>query len=347
MVSTDRELVGRASSCLQRGDGPSTASGLVSLLESWQGARVVILGDVMLDRYTFGTCERISPEAPVPVVLFDRTEHMLGGAANVAANVASLGGASTVSGLIGDDDWGRSLGELLRSHAVTHACVVDKARGTTVKDRVMANGQQVVRVDYEAKWPIGLGTEARLWEVCSGHIGSAGAVVISDYGKGGLNESLIQRTLAKAKEAGTPTIVDPKGLDFSRYRGASVLTPNLSEALTALGTDGGAGSPEEICFELRHRAGCDAVVLTLGESGMVVGDADGAQYLPAHKRAVYDITGAGDTVVATMSLVLAAGGDIHEASAAANLAASIAVSQSGTTAVSSDDFRAVASQISI
>lgn len=313
-----------------------------ALVDAFRGHSVVILGDVMLDRYWWGNVSRLSPEAPVPVVEKQRSSVAPGGAANVAANVASLGGRPLLVGVIGADEAGRELSaELGRRDISAEHLVIDSRRPTTVKTRVVAVSQHVVRVDEEDRSPVAPPAAARLAERVVALLAGARALVISDYAKGVLSPELLQRVIHAARSRHVWVVVDPKGHDYSRYAGASLICPNRGEALAAARV-----SADEI--EAMPRAGrrllesgaADTVLVTLGEAGMLLVERDRPPTaIPALARAVYDVTGAGDTVIATLSLALAAGLSLEQAVCLANVAAGLAVEQVGTTAVTAAQLR--------
>ena len=314
----------------------------LELVEALAGRSVVVVGDVMLDRYWLGTVSRLSPEAPVPVVHKQRSTVAPGGAANVAANVASLGGRPRLVGVIGDDEAGRELVAALDRRGIdSEQLLVDRDRSTTVKTRVVAVSQHVVRVDEEDCRPVEGELSARLGERVARLLDGAAVLVLSDYAKGVLTPALVGRTIRDARGRGAQVVVDPKGNDYSRYRGASLLCPNRGEALSAAGV--GAEEADGISRAgamLLETVGAAAVLVTLGEEGMRLfepGRPPAA--IPAVARAVYDVTGAGDTVMAVMGLTLAAGAPLETAVRLANLAAGLAVEQVGTTAVTAAQLR--------
>ncbi len=316
-------------------DGGSGLDDGAALVAALGGHEVVIVGDVMLDRYWWGSVTRLSPEAPVPVVLKQRSSAAPGGAANVAANVASLGGLPRLVGVVGADDAGRELAaELARRGLATDDLVIDPARPTTVKTRVVAVSQHVVRVDEETSRPIDGAIAARAVERARVRLGRARVLVVSDYAKGVATPDLLRALVPEVRRRVGHVVVDPKGHDYARYRGATMVCPNRGEALAAAGL--GGDEPDAIA-----RAGAallgdvaDAVLITLGDAGMMLFERGRAPLaVPALARAVYDVTGAGDTVIATLSLALAAGAGLEAAVRLANVAAGLAVEQVGTTAV--------------
>ncbi|MFN7570355.1 MAG: D-glycero-beta-D-manno-heptose-7-phosphate kinase [Betaproteobacteria bacterium] len=292
--------------------------------------RILIVGDPMLDRYWFGDVERISPEAPVPVVLVRDSEERLGGAANVARNVAALGAHTGLLAVVGDDEAGRTLAALLPHAGIQGYLHTDRTLNTTVKLRVIARQQQIVRLDFE-KTPED--------EVLAAHFDQFAAllpgydlVILSDYGKGGLTH--IVRMIELARAGGKPVLVDPKGDDYTRYAGATLLTPNRAELRAVVGRWSGEADLEARAQRLRRELGLQALLLTRSEEGMTLYTDDGAWSVPAQAREVFDVSGAGDTVIAVLGTMLAAGTPLREAVAVANRAAGIVVGKLGTATVS-------------
>lgn len=297
--------------------------------ESLQRCRVLVVGDVMLDRYWFGEVERISPEAPVPVVRVSRAEERLGGAANVARNVAALGAQSGVLTVVGGDEPGRSLLQLLgEAHIAAHAHT-DPGLATTVKLRVTGRRQQIVRVDFESQ-PESEVLLAKLNEFAS-LLPSYDLVILSDYGKGGLTH--ITRMIEQARTAGKPILVDPKGDDYSRYAGATVVTPNRAELREVVGRWRSEADLEARAQRLRSDLNLQALLLTRSEEGMTLFTENGSWSVPTQAREVYDVSGAGDTVIATLGAMLAAGVELRHAVEIANAAAGIVVGKLGTATV--------------
>ena len=296
-------------------------------------ARVLVVGDAMLDRYWFGAVDRISPEAPVPVVLVQREEERLGGAANVALNVRHLGAQATLLSVMGDDEPARAVMRLLEREGVASILGRDAALRTTIKLRVVGRSQQLLRVDFENQPDHELLAQmlGDFERVLPGH----DAVLFSDYGKGGLAH--IGRMIELARAAGKPALVDPKGRDFSRYAGASVITPNRSELAQAFAPWHSEAELAGLAARLREDTRIDTLLLTRSEEGMTLFDAQGALHVPAQARQVFDVTGAGDTVIAAMAAMLAAGLSPREAVPIANRAAGMVVSRFGTASVSYDE----------
>ena len=294
-------------------------------------ARVLVVGDVMLDRYWFGGVSRISPEAPVPVVLVERSEERPGGAANVARNCAALGAKVSLLSVIGADEPGETLARLVEAEGVRTSLHRDATLATTVKLRVMSSPrpQQLLRIDFETS-PSHEVLAEKLAEF-EGGLSDYDVVVLSDYGKGGLTH--IGRMISLARAAGKPVLVDPKGDDYARYRGATVLTPNLKELADVVGRWRDEADLTARAQRLRGELGLDALLLTRGDKGMTVyGDAD-IQHVAARPREVSDVSGAGDTVIATLAVMLAAGAELAEAVRVANHAAGIVVGKLGTAVV--------------
>lgn len=300
------------------------------------GLDLLVVGDAMLDRFLVGRVTRISPEAPVPVVAFDHETVRLGGAANVAHNIGALGGQTTLVALTGQDEAAAALTLACRDAGIVPALVGDPGRPTTTKVRIVTERkQQVARVDYEDDAEAAGDVEDRLVAAVERHAVQTRAVVVSDYQKGTVTRRVAQAAIAAATRAGIPVLVDPKVPHVEYYRGASLVTPNHHEAETAthlrVRTDAEAGAAAR-AFQVR--TGCDAVLMTRGDQGIwLLGrDAEGA--LPAAAREVADVTGAGDTVIATMALALAAGATLAEAACLANEAAGLSVARFGPATVS-------------
>ncbi|HRD93739.1 MAG TPA: D-glycero-beta-D-manno-heptose-7-phosphate kinase, partial [Accumulibacter sp.] len=268
-------------------------------------ARLLIVGDVMLDRYWFGDVERISPEAPVPVVKVARSEERPGGAANVARNVAALGARVGLLSVVGDDEAGQRLQELLEASGIDVSLHVDPAISTTVKLRVIGRQQQLLRIDFETS-PSHEVLRAKLVEFES-RLPDCHAVILSDYGKGGLTH--IGEMIRMARAAGKKVLVDPKGDDFSKYAGATVVTPNRGELRAVVGRWTDEGDLARKAEALRSALGLEALLVTRSEEGMSLFHAAGAVHQQAVAREVFDVSGAGDTVIATLAVMLACGAD--------------------------------------
>lgn len=296
-------------------------------------ARVLVVGDAMLDRYLFGEVERISPEAPVPVVRVTREEHRLGGAANVALNVKALGPGVTLITVVGEDEPARKLEGLLKTQAVEVILGRDPQLFTCVKLRVIGRAQQLVRVDFENQPDHEV--LADMLADFARALPQHDAVLFSDYGKGGLTH--IPRMIELARAAGKPVLVDPKGDDYGRYAGATVITPNLAEMAQVIGSWKSEAQLEERAQRLRQDNRLEAVLLTRSEEGMSLFDASGHLQVPAQGREVFDVTGAGDTVIATLAAMLACGMGLREAMPIANRAGGIVVGKFGTATVSYEE----------
>jgi rfaE bifunctional protein kinase chain/domain len=287
----------------------------------------------MLDRYWFGAVERISPEAPVPIVRVNREEERLGGAANVALNVKTLGAQATLLTVVGDDEPARKLRQLLEREGVTTLLGEDPQLYTIVKLRVIGRSQQLIRIDFENQPD---------HEVLSGMLHDYervlpdhGAVLFSDYGKGGLTH--IPRMIELARAAGKAVLVDPKGHDYTRYAGATVVTPNRAELAQVIGPWSSEAQLHERAQALRQQIGVQAIMLTRSEEGMSLFDDAGHQQVPAQAREVFDVTGAGDTVIATLAAMLASGLSLREAMPIANRAGGIVVGKFGTAGVTHEE----------
>ena len=296
-------------------------------------ARLLIVGDVMLDRYWFGEVERISPEAPVPVVRIARHEERPGGAANVARNAAALGAQVTLVSVIGDDEAGKALERLLAGDKVRTSFHRDAALPTTVKLRVIGRQQQLLRIDFETtpSHEI-LATKLADYERT---LPDFDVVVLSDYGKGGLAH--IERMIELARARGTPVLVDPKGEEFLRYRGATMLTPNRAEFRQVAGSWHSEAEFATKAQTLRAELAVQALLITRSEEGMSLFTDAGALHIPAQAREVYDVSGAGDTVIATLGVLLGARADVASAVRIANQAAGIVVGKLGTAVVHPDE----------
>lgn len=303
--------------------------------------RVLVLGDVMLDRALIGSCERISPEAPVQVVDVRESRRQLGGAGNVVRNCLALGAEAWLASVIGDDAAAAEVRALLNACGAGDQSVFTEAdRRTTEKTRVFAAHQQVVRLDSEVRTAIARTSEDRLLDTLQA-AGPLDAVIISDYAKGVVTVRLSRAAIAWARERGLPVFCDPKGRDFTKYAGATVLTPNRREAADAVGYPlSDTATLERAGRQLRETLALDHCLITLGEDGMALFSADGEHRLPSRAREVFDITGAGDTVVATLAVACAAGNDIRRACEIANIAAGLKVAKLGAATVSRDELAA-------
>jgi len=319
---------------------PNAPTDLRALLDAAQGRTVLILGDLMLDHFLIGRVDRISPEAPVPVVQFDHESYRLGGAANVAHNVAALGGRVEIAGIVGNDAEGaRLVGELREAGIGTGAVLADTGRCTTRKLRVVTTrNQQVARIDFEHDSAAQGALEAELVKKIGESAAHADVVLVSDYQKGAVTKATAQAAIAAAAGRGVPSLVDPKVPHIDYYAGASLVTPNHHEAeavtLMRIRT---AEEARAAAQRFRARAQCGSVLITRGEHGMWLLGTDGEFDLPAEAREVSDVTGAGDTVIAAMALGLAANGSLRDAASLANRAAGLAVARFGPVAISYDE----------
>ena len=296
-------------------------------------ARVLVVGDVMLDRYWYGAVDRISPEAPVPVVRVSREEERCGGAANVALNAATLGAQASLLTVVGDDEASHKLEALVAKTGISTHFGRDSDLKTTVKLRVIGRQQQLIRLDFEntPNHEILAGQTAIFESLLPQH----GAVLFSDYGKGGLAH--VSDMIAKARAAGKPILIDPKGSDYSRYQNATVITPNRAELRQVVGSWNSETELRSKVQNLRMQLQLDAVLLTRSEEGMTLFDADGELTVSAQAREVFDVTGAGDTVIATMATLVATGLNLRDALPYANRAGGIVVGKFGTATVSFEE----------
>jgi len=304
---------------------PAPASRAIDLSD----ARILVVGDLMLDRYWFGDVDRISPEAPVPVVRVRRSEERLGGAANVALNAVVLGASATLVAVVGDDEAGRRVAEMARERGIDARLAVDPQLPTTIKLRVIGRQQQLLRIDFEQA--PGEQALARKFDSLRALIGEARAMVLSDYGKGGLAQ--IREIIGLARAAGTIVVVDPKGDDWQRYAGATMLTPNRAELRQVVGAWRDEADLAGRAQRIRRELGLRWLLLTRSEEGMTLFSDDGALTVPAQAREVYDVSGAGDTVVAVVAAMLAAGHPVEAAVRLANRAGGIVVGKLGTAVV--------------
>ena len=304
-------------------------------IQQFRHARLLVVGDVMLDRYWFGDTERISPEAPVPVVLVSKDDERLGGAANVARNAASIGAKISILGVVGDDEPGRRVEELLKAQGVNSYLQRDPSLPTTVKLRVVARQQQLIRLDFE-KAPTHEALLNKL-EQFQSLLPEVDAVILSDYGKGGLTH--VTKMIAAARAAGKVVLVDPKGDDYSKYEGASIITPNRSELRQVVGRWKDEADLTARAQALREELKLEALLLTRSEEGMSLFTAQGVEHVKADAREVYDVSGAGDTVIAAMAVALAAKWPAGQAMKLANKAGGIVVGKLGTATVSLEELQ--------
>ena len=310
---------------------------MVALLHAAKAKRIAVVGDAMLDVYLRGDVDRISPEAPVPVVRVRERRFALGGAANVVQNVRGLGASCDFVAAVGNDAGGTTLRAMLTAIGVAPLSVVTILRPTTTKTRIVARGQQVVRVDEEEDDDVGPADVPRLVAAADRAIDAADALVLEDYNKGVLVPAVIEHAVNRARARGIPVVVDPKYRNFFLYRGATVFKPNRRELESALGAEVDLDHPDALPAALA-KLGVDHLLLTLGDRGMALISSDGAiMRIPTVAREVYDVVGAGDTVTAYLAAILAAGGTPNEAAIVANYAAGVEVGKSGAATVSADE----------
>lgn len=315
--------------------------------DTYSNARVLVIGDVMLDRYIWGKVERISPEAPVPVVKTGETSEILGGAGNVAANLAGLGCQVTLVGILGDDETGKRVTWLARDMGIATRFIGSATRPTTTKTRIMAQKQQLFRLDSEVADPLSQAEESDVVTACEAAMADAGALILSDYGKGIMQTAgLCQRLIRLATAQGIPVFVDPKGSDWERYRGATCITPNTSELELVVGQrlDKGEAAIAALLETTRTAFGLSHLLLTRGADGMCLKEADKeALFIATEAREVFDVSGAGDTVIATLAASVAAGLPFDTAARLANAAAGIVVGKLGTRPVTIGELKQVES----
>lgn len=309
-----------------------------TLRQALTQARVLVAGDVMLDRYWFGDCERISPEAPVPVARIVRTEDRAGGAANVARNIVALGAQATLLSVVGNDEAGAALEQLLLQSGVTTSLQQDASITTTIKLRVVARQQQLIRIDFEYN-PSHEVLAAKL-DAFYAALPEHDVVILSDYGKGGLTH--VTAMIDAARAAGKPVLVDPKGDDYARYRGATLLTPNRAELRQVVGRWADEATLTARATDLIQSLQLDALLVTRSEEGMTLFRESGAVHEATVAREVFDVSGAGDTVIATLGAMLAAGQAIDSAMRWSNRAAGIVVGKLGTAVATADELFASA-----
>ena len=314
----------------------------MQILDQFSKLKILVVGDVMLDRYWWGGVTRISPEAPVPVVRLKSTSLAAGGAANVAVNVAGLGATPILLGVVGNDDEAKLLPSILGRAGVSADNLVSiDDRPTTTKTRVIAHSQQVVRVDQEQSEPLPVEVEDRICSSFSDLISQVDAVAVSDYSKGFLTDTLLSELFSVAAAFCVPVLVDPKGKNYAKYRGAAVLTPNRREAAEACNIEDHGDVVAQAGRQLMTDLDLNALLITQGDEGMTLFQRSLAPlHLTAVAREVYDVTGAGDTVIATLSTAIGAGADLADAARLANTAAGLVVEQVGTSSVSTSELRA-------
>ena len=320
-----------------------TKSRVTEILRTLRDRNVVVLGDVMLDEFVWGDVTRISPEAPVPVVDVRRESVHLGGAANVLANLVALGARGTVVGVIGNDDAGKRLRNGLRELGTdaNDNLIVDDARPSTIKTRIIAHSQLVVRADRESRTPVSSQIEDRIISSIKEALRDANAFVVSDYDKGVVTPRILGEILPFAYER-APVLIDPKLRNFNFYKPATLVTPNHHEALRMSDSeDHSDDGSRDAASMIRKKLGCDAVLITRGDRGMMLLEGDGEPvYVKTAAREVYDVTGAGDTVIAALAAALAAGTSMIEAATLANHAAGIVVGKVGTATAAAEELTA-------
>ncbi len=313
---------------------------LLNVIERLCGARVLCIGDIMLDRYVWGAVERISPEAPIAVLRIERETAMLGGAGNVASNLAALGGGGTFIGVIGDDAAGGEIAHILAQlKSIDAHLLTDAGRRSTLKTRFVGAGQQMMRADVESTETLSSALEAQILEHVTHAAQPLGAIILSDYGKGVLSDTIVRGVIEYGHASKTTIIIDPKGTDYSRYRGADIITPNKKELMEATGLP--AHTDAQViaaCNHLIETCGIGGVLATRSADGMSLVLKDQApHHLSAQAREVFDVSGAGDTVVASLALAVAGGASLLDAAHLANTAAGIVVAKSGTATVTAGE----------
>ena len=316
-----------------------SAKRIRQLFRKFGGRKIIVLGDLMLDEYLWGSVNRISPEAPVPVVEVTGSSVKLGGAANVALNLKALGDQPVVVGVIGADDKGKKLvHELERQHLTRRGIIVDRSRPTTTKLRIIAHNQQVVRADRENADEISDAVAGRLLALLSRELAGAAGLVISDYGKGVITASVLRTVIAEAKRRRLFLAVDPKETHFNSYRNVTVITPNHHEAAFAYGKRiRDEKTLEEVGRGLLARLDCESVLITRGDKGMSLFEKNGqVTHIPTVAKKVFDVTGAGDTVISSFAAAYAAGATLREAAFIANVAAGLVVEELGTAQVAKE-----------
>lgn len=313
------------------------------ILEKFKDKKVLVFGDVMLDQYLIGNTERISPEAPVPVVILKEKKIIPGGAANVAANISNLGGQPFLIGVIGDEEKGKEVLYALKEKNVSGDFLfLSRDRPTTIKTRVIANNQQVARVDLETVAELSDFEDRKVWEKIESVLDSADILIISDYNKGTVTEKNCLRLITQANKLNKKIIVDPKGNKYKKYKGASLLTPNKNESINALESFSRQLKQDLTLKALLNELNLEAILVTEGEKGMTLYQNDETYKMEAKARKVFDVTGAGDTVVAVVALAIAAGADYRTAAYISNIAGGLVVEEVGTSVI---NFENLADQI--
>ena len=317
-------------------------SELLGILDRFTRTKILIVGDVMLDCYWWGAASRLSPEAPVPVVALNKVSYIPGGAANVAANIAALGAEVFLVGAIGIDDSANNLRQSLSNCAISPDFLfVSDSRPTTTKTRVLVHNQQIARVDNETNQPLNETDEEKISAIVKDLINEADLIVLSDYAKGCLTETLISSIVEQARKLKKMVLVDPKGKDFKKYNGATLLTPNLSEAINAAHVENtGEKTIEKAAEKLLAEIDIDWLLITLGEDGMkLFRRAAEPIHFPSMARQVFDVTGAGDTVIASLAVALGTKTDVYSAVSLANIAAGLVVEKVGTSTIPLETLR--------
>ncbi|MAZ03466.1 MAG: bifunctional heptose 7-phosphate kinase/heptose 1-phosphate adenyltransferase [Sneathiella sp.] len=316
-------------------------SSLLTILDNISKINVLVLGDIMLDRFVYGSAGRISPEAPIPILNITHQSQMLGGAGNVGRNITSLGARAGLISVIGEDAEGAEIERIFSNQsAITPYLVKSVGRPTTVKTRFIADGQQLLRSDHEATHQLQPKTAGMVLKTFQDAIQSADILVLSDYAKGVLSDTVLRHVISAAREKNIPVIADPKSRDFSRYAGVTLLTPNRKEMIAASGMPCATNREVEAAARaVIKETGISAFLVTRSEAGMSLITETEAHHIRAEAQEVFDVSGAGDSVIAALSLALAAGASLEEAARIANLAGGIAVSKSGTAAVTKADMK--------
>jgi rfaE bifunctional protein kinase chain/domain len=319
------------------------------LIDEFSRLKVLIIGDLMVDSYTWGKVSRISPEAPVPVVNVVRRESRLGGAGNVVLNIASLGATAVICSVIGDDAPGRELQKIiLDANLCIDGLIVEPGRMTTVKERIIAGSQQVVRVDSETENSISLSSQQALLALIKKSMSDVDVIIFEDYDKGVLNEDLIQKVISLARENNIPTVVDPKRKNFFAYKGATLFKPNLHELRDGLGLmpmDFDANHLADTVRKFKVSQNFKGVFVTLSERGVYIDLENDQKIIPAHIRQISDVSGAGDTVISIAACVLALGGSANQIAALANLGGGLVCESLGVVPIKVDSLKKEAAQL--
>lgn len=313
----------------------TTRSKLNKIIDNFKNCSVLVVGDIILDEYIWGKANRLSPEAPVPVLEVEKYNYILGGAANVANNIRALGGRAALAGVVGIDSQAESMKSILETNNIDSSCLISSSdRPTTVKTRLLAhNRQQLVRIDREVKTPICEKTEQELLKKIEEQVENFDLILLSDYAKGVLTSSVLEKLIKLGKKLNKPILVDPKGLDFTKYSGVTMITPNRLEAETATKSPSGT-KPEILAEKIRQQLDVRYVLVTLGEDGILLCSKDQLKTISAVTSEVYDVTGAGDSLISGISLaMIASDGDLEASVEIGNYAAGVAVRKIGTTAV--------------